>query len=63
MITTAWRDGRCIRVDWNPINPDTAWALVKGVQFDASINGSTARLSSPKSELAEVSALTEPVMA
>jgi hypothetical protein len=34
MLTTAWRDGRCIRVDWNSINPDTAWALVKGVSAE-----------------------------
>lgn len=29
-LVAAWRDGRCVRVDWKPINSETAAALVQG---------------------------------
>jgi hypothetical protein len=32
LLTTAWRDGRCTRVEWTPLKAESAEVMVKGVK-------------------------------
>lgn len=38
-LVAAWRENRCIRVDWKPINPDMAEGMVRGTATRAAGEG------------------------